>query len=61
MLEYMNISMMDTQVPVEKVDLLHFDPFNPDGRCCCGGNECHCSGKHCHCHCNGNSSNETSK
>lgn len=36
MLEYKGINMIDTPVSVEKVDLLHFDPFRPDGRCRCG-------------------------
>ena len=51
MFEHMNTNAMDTQVPVEKVDLHHFDPLNPDGHCCCGGHDGHhCCGKHHHNH-----------
>ena len=47
MQEYMNTNAMDTQVSVEKVDLLHFDPSNPEGHCCGGGHDGHhCCGKH---------------
>lgn len=41
MLELMN--QMDTQENIVKVDLLHLDPADPDGGCCCG----HYSGGHC--------------
>ena len=32
MLEHKNTNVMNTKVSVEKVDLLHFDPFNPNGK-----------------------------
>lgn len=41
MLELMN--QMDTQENIVKVDLLHLDPTDLDGGCCCG----HYSGGHC--------------
>ena len=41
MLELMN--QMDTQENIVKVDLLHLDPTDQDGGCCCG----HYSGGHC--------------
>lgn len=51
MLEHKNTNVMNTKVSVEKVDLLHFDPFNPNGHCCCGGHGGHhCCGKHHHNH-----------
>lgn len=59
MLEYKGINMIDTPVSVEKVDLLHFDPFSPDGRCHCrhdGNHGC----RKC-CRNRETNSNETSK
>ena len=47
MLELMN--QMDTQENIVKVDLLHLDPTDPDGGCCCGhysGGQC--CGRHRH-------------
>ena len=47
MLELMN--QMDTQENADKVDLLHLDPTNPDGGCCCGKhNGGHRCGRHKH-------------
>ena len=47
MLDYLN--QMDTQESVVKVDLLHLNPTDPDGGCCCGKrNGGHCCGRHGH-------------
>ena len=31
-----HLNQMDTQESTVKVDLLHLDPTDPDGGCCCG-------------------------
>lgn len=41
MFEYKGIPMVNIPVPAEKVDLFHFDPFNPDGHCRCGHDRNH--------------------
>ena len=47
MLELMN--QMDTHENTVKVDLLHLDPTDPDGGCCCGHHSGgHCCGRHKH-------------
>lgn len=47
MLELMN--QMDTQESTVKVDILHLDPTDPDGGCCCGHHSGgHCCGRHRH-------------
>ena len=47
MLEQLN--QMDMQERAVQVDLLHPDPSDPDGGCCCGRrNGGHCCGQHSH-------------
>ena len=42
-------NQMDTQESTVKVDLLHLDPTDPDGGCCCGHHSGgHCCGRHRH-------------
>lgn len=48
MLELWKVDAIDTQIPVAAVDLLHFDPSNPDGYCDCGYDRLHCTRKQCH-------------
>ena len=50
MFEYKGIPMGNIPVPAEKVDLFHFDPFNPDGHCRCGHDGNHGCRKCCHKH-----------
>lgn len=50
MFEYKGIPMVNIPVPAEKVDLFHFDPFNPDGHCRCGHDGNHGCRKCCHKH-----------
>ena len=50
MLELLKRNIIDTQLVVETVDLLHFDPSNPDACCTCGQDRHHCPRKqHCNC------------
>lgn len=59
MFENKVINMIDVPVPIEKVDLLHFDPFNPDGHCRCEHDGNHGCRKCCRNH--ETSASETSK
>ena len=44
-----HLNQMDTQESTVKVDLLHLDPTDPDGGCCCGHHSGgHCCGRHRH-------------
>ena len=44
-----HLTQMDTQESTVKVDLLHLDPTDPDGGCCCGHHSGgHCCGRHRH-------------
>ena len=46
MLEHLEqMDGMDREERTVRVDLLHLDPSDPDGGCCCGG---HCCGRHSH-------------
>lgn len=56
-----HIESLGTQESPVKVDLLHLDPTDPDGGCCCGHSHegHHCCGKH-HRHAEGAPSAEDS-
>lgn len=43
-----HLNQMDTQEHVVKVDLLHLNPADPDGSCCCHHEGHPCCGRHCH-------------
>lgn len=44
-----HLESLGTQENPVKVDLLHLDPTDPDGGCCCGkDNSEHCCGRHSH-------------
>ena len=44
-----HLKQLETQENVVKVDLLHLNPADPDGGCCCGRlNGGHCCGRHNH-------------
>ena len=41
------LDQMDLQESTVRVDLLHLDPTDPDGGCCCGGHSGgSCCGRH---------------
>ena len=43
------LDQMDLRESTVRVDLLHLDPADPDGGCCCGKhNGGHCCGRHSH-------------
>ena len=50
MLEHLErMDGMDREERTVRVDLLHLDPSDPDGGCCCGGHSGgHCCGRHSH-------------
>ncbi|HIX65386.1 MAG TPA: hypothetical protein H9736_03975 [Candidatus Anaerotruncus excrementipullorum] len=50
MLEHLEqMDGMDWEERTVRVDLLHLDPSDPDGGCCCGGHRGgHCCGRHSH-------------
>ena len=44
-----HLESLGTQENPVKVDLLHLDPTDQDGGCCCGkDNSGHCCGRHSH-------------
>ena len=43
-----HLNQMDTQEHVVKVDLLHLNPADPDGGCCCHHEGHPCCGRHRH-------------